>query len=122
MIRPQEDLRVRTKTFALSIIKLARRLPNNPEGWVLGKQILRSGTSVAANYRAAGCARSRAEFAAKIGIVLEEADETACWLEMMEAANLIDSATLQLLMREAGELVKIFSASYRTASANKDAR
>ena len=72
----QELIRARTKGFALAVIRLTGKLPHNTEGWVLGKQLLRSGTSVAANYRAAGRARSRAEFIARIGVVLEEADET----------------------------------------------
>ena len=109
-------LRARTKEFALAVIRLTRKLPNNPEGWVLGKQLLRSGTSVAANYRAAERARSRAEFAARIGVVLEEPDETVFWLEMVELAGLAAPDLLQPLLADANELLKIFSASFHTVS------
>jgi four helix bundle protein len=88
---------------------------------VLGKQLLRSGTSVAANYRAAGRARSRAEFVARIGVVVEEADETVFWLEMLELAGLLHSDLLHPLLTEANELLKIFSASFQTASAKAHA-
>jgi four helix bundle protein len=111
----QEELRLRTKSFALDIIRLCRTLPNNSEGWVIGKQLLRCGTSVAANYRAAGRARSQAEFVAKIGIVVEEADESVFWLELLQAAGTVSSKALIDLKKEAEELVAIFSASYRTA-------
>jgi four helix bundle protein len=114
IMTPQEQLRQRTKKFALQIISLCRSLPNNSEGWVIGKQLLRSGTSVAANYRAAGRARSRAEFIAKIGIVVEEADEAVFWLELLEESGTLSSQQMQLLMKEACELLSIFSASYRT--------
>jgi four helix bundle protein len=109
---------MRTKSFALSAMRLTRKLPNNSEGWVIGKQLLRSATSVAANYRAAGRGRSHAEFTAKIGIVVEETDETVFWLELLEAAQLVDSGTLRPLLIEANELLRIFSASYQTASAS----
>jgi four helix bundle protein len=79
----QEQLRARTKKFALRIIRLFQKLPRTPEAQILGKQLLRSGTSVGANYRAAGRARSGAEFSAKIGVVVEEADETVFWLECL---------------------------------------
>jgi four helix bundle protein len=85
----QEELRARTKKFALRIIRLFRKLPRSPEAQVLGKQVLRSGTSVGANYRAAGRSRSSAEFSAKIGIVLEEADETVFWIECLIEAGIV---------------------------------
>ena len=85
----QEELRTRTKKFALRIIRLFQKLPRTPEAHILGKQLLRSGTSVGANYRAAGRARSGAEFSAKIGIVLEEADETVFWLECLIEAGIV---------------------------------
>lgn len=113
----QEQLRERTKKFALAIIRLCRTLPNNPEGWVIGKQLLRCGTSVAANYRAAGRARSQAEFVAKMGIVVEEADESVFWLDLLETAGTIPPKALHEIKKEADELVAIFSASYRTAKA-----
>jgi len=78
-----EELRDRTKAFALRIVKLFRSLPRNPDAQIIGKQLLRSGISVAANYRAVCRARSRAEFVAKVGIVLEEADESVFWIELL---------------------------------------
>lgn len=111
----QEELRARTKKFALRIIRPFRSLPRSPEAQVLGKQVLRSGTSVGANYRAAGRARSGAEFSAKIGIVLEEADETVFWLECLVEADIVKEDLLADLLREANELVAIFASSYRTA-------
>lgn len=114
----QEALRTRTKQFALNIIRLTRQLPGNTEGWVIGKQMLRSGTSVAANYRAASCARSQAEFVAKIGVVVEEADETAFWLDLLHAAGTVDPKQLAPIIHEANELVRIFAASYQTAKGN----
>jgi four helix bundle protein len=115
VITTQEKLRERTKKFALDVIQLTRLLPQNTEGWVLGKQLLRSGTSVAANYRAAGRGRSRSEFVAKIGIVVEEADETVFWLELLDAAGIVDHRALAPVLAEANQLLRIFSASHRTA-------
>jgi four helix bundle protein len=103
--------------FAVRIVKLFRALPKTDEGRVLGKQALRSGTSIAANYRAACRARSRAEFASRIGIVLEEADETAFWLELLIETGIVEKAKLADLLAETTELVKIFSASRRTSKA-----
>ena len=111
----QEELRARTKKFALRIIRLFRSLPRSPEAQILGKQLLRSGTSVGANYRAAGRSRSAAEFSARIGIVLEEADETVFWLECLIESAIIKRELLEELLIEANELVAIFAASYRTA-------
>ncbi len=111
----QEELRARTKQFALRIIRLFQNLPRSPDAQILGKQLLRSGTSVGANYRAAGRARSAAEFSAKIGIVLEETDETVFWLECLIEAGIVKHQLLEDLLAEANELVAIFAASYRTA-------
>jgi len=111
----QEELRARTKKFALRIIRLFKSLPHSPEAQILGKQLLRSGTSIGANYRAAGRARSGAEFSAKIGIVVEEADETVFWLECLVEAEIVKEELLKDLITEANELVAIFAASYRTA-------
>jgi four helix bundle protein len=111
----QEELRARTKRFALRIIRLFRRLPRSPDAQVLGKQLLRSGTSVGANYRSAGRARSEAEFSARIGIVLEEADETVFWLECLSDAGIVKKELLDDLLKKANELVAIFAASYRTS-------
>ena len=110
----QEELRARTKRFALRIIRLFQKLPRTPEAQILGKQLLRSGTSVGANYRAAGRARSTAEFSAKIGVVVEEADETVFWLECLVESSIVRPELLEDLMKEANELVAIFAASHRT--------
>lgn len=111
----QEQLRSRTKQFALRIIRLFRRLPRSPDAQILGKQLLRSGTSVGANYRAAGRARSKGEFISKIGIVVEETDETIFWLECLVESGIVKRELLQDLLTEANELVAIFAASQRTA-------
>jgi four helix bundle protein len=117
MFDERRTLEKRSKQFALRIMRMTRSLPNNPEGWVISKQILRSGTSVAANYRATGRARSKADFVSKIGIVVEEADETLFWLEMLLEAELLPQARLQPLVSEAEELLSVFASSYHTARA-----
>ena len=109
-----DELKTRTKKFALRIIKVSRALPRSPEARVIGYQLLRSGTSVAANYRAACRGRSRPEFLAKIGIVVEEADETVFWLEILTEAGLIRAELLDDIISEANQLVAIFSASQLT--------
>ena len=111
----QEELRNRTKRFALRIIRLFRHLPRTTESQVLGKQLLRAGTSVGANYRAAGRARSKAEFIAKMGVVVEEADETVFWIECLIESQIVKSDLLKDLLLEANELLRIFAASQRTA-------
>ncbi|MGH9524757.1 MAG: four helix bundle protein [Terriglobales bacterium] len=112
---PQEELRERAKQFAYRFIKLFRTLSKATEAQVIGKQLLRSGTSVAANYRAAARARSQAEFISKIGIVVEEADETVFWLECLADNGIVRPDLLRDLLREANELLAIFAASQRTA-------
>jgi four helix bundle protein len=114
-ISSPEELRQRTKVFALRVIKLFRALPNKEDARVLGKQVLRSGTAVAANYRSACRARSRADFISKIGITVEEADESAFWLELLIDAGIVKRARLEDLLVEANELVRIFQASRTTA-------
>jgi four helix bundle protein len=114
-IPSKQELRNRTKRFALRIIRLFRHLPRTTEAQVLGKQLLRSGTSVGANYRAAGRARSKAEFIAKMGIVVEEADETVFWIECLVEAEIVKAELLTDLLSEANELLAIFAASQRTA-------
>ena len=109
-----EQLRDRTKTFALRIIRLFRSLPRSGEAQVIGKQLLRSGTSVGANYRAACRSRSRAEFVARLGIVVEEADETCYWLELLIEAAIVKAEKLDDLLKEARELTAIFTASTTT--------
>lgn len=104
-----DAVRTRTKQFALRVMRLVRSLPNTPEGRVIGSQVLRSGTAIGANYRAAGRGRSRAEFAAKIGIVLEEADETVYWLELLVEGGVVPQKRMEALLCEAEELVKIFA-------------
>jgi four helix bundle protein len=110
-----QDLRTRTKAFALRIIKMSQALPRSREANVLVQQVLRSATGMAANYRAAGRSRSKAEFIAKIGIVVEEADETVFWLEMLLDSGMVRPEKLQNLLAEATQLVAIFTASRKTA-------
>ncbi len=113
-----EQLRERTKTFANRIIRLFRALPHTGEAEVIGKQLLRAGTAVGANYRAACRGRSRAEFASKLGIVAEEADESVYWLELMADNAIVPPKKLQDLLREAHELTAIFTAARRTTRNN----
>src|ERR1044071_6436760 len=112
------ELKARTKTFALRIIKLTRAIPKNDDaGRVIAKQIVRSGTSVAANYRASCRARSQAEFISKVGTVEEESDETALWLELLIESGLMPARKLSALLQEANELTAIMAASRKTAAA-----
>jgi four helix bundle protein len=111
-----ERVRRRTKTFALEVVRLFRGLPKTEEARVIGKQLLRSATSVAANYRAAGRSRSKAEFIAKIGMVVEEADESLLWLELLKESGITDGQKIDSLLKEAAELVAMFSASRQTAT------
>ncbi len=108
-------LRHRTKQFALRILHLFQSLPKSEEGRILGRQLLRSGTAVAANYRAVGRARSRAEFIATMGIVVEEIDEVVFWLELTGDGQLVPSARLADLHKQANGLLAIFAASQHTA-------
>jgi len=110
-----EQLRKRTKQFALRIVNLFRALPRSTVAQIMGRQLLRSGTSVAANYRAVCRARSKAEFVAKIGVVVEEADETVFWLEMLVESGVVRAKRMENLLKEAKELLAIFAASQRTA-------
>lgn len=111
------ELKARTKTFALRIIKMSRKISKSDDaGRVITKQILRSGTSVAANYRASCRARSQAEFIAKIGTVEEESDETALWLELLIESGIMPASKLSALLDEANELTAIMAASRKTAS------
>lgn len=111
------ELKQRTKSFAIRIVTLFRSLPRSSEAQVLGKQLLRSGTSVAANYRAVCRARSRAEFISKMSVVLEETDESAFWLELLCETEVIRPERIQALLNEANELAAIFGASLRTSKA-----
>jgi four helix bundle protein len=115
MKRDSEALKVRTKGFALRVLRLYRSLPRTEEARILGSQLLRSSTSIGANYRAACRGRSRAEFVAKLGVVLEEADETVFWLELLQEGTIFPAGKLRDLLQEANELVSIFVSSVRTA-------
>ena len=113
-----EAMRERTKQFAVRIIKLYQSLPEHGASQVIGMQVLRSGTSIGANYRAACRARSRAEFISKLGIVVEEADETMYWLELLIETSGIKPEKLDPLRTEAKELTAIFTASRQTSRRN----
>ena len=116
MAEPQrEDLRQRTKTFALRIIKVYRALPKSTEAEVLGKQLLRSGTSVGAHYREAVRARSKAEYISKIGVGLQELEESIYWMELLTETGLIVPQKLTSLIDETNQLIAIFvTLSHRT--------
>jgi four helix bundle protein len=111
----QDEMKKRTKEFAKRIIRVCRTLPETREGWRIGDQLFRAGTSVGANYRAACRGRSRADFIAKLGLVLEEADESLYWLELIVETEILKEGRLQALMQEANELVAIFVSSLNTA-------
>jgi len=113
------DLKARTKQFALRVMKMVDALPRTIQGRAIAKQIIRSATSVAANYRAACRARSRAEFIAKIGVVEEEADESCFWLELIIDSGLLTDERIRPLLSEAGELVAIMAASRKSAIGNR---
>ena len=113
------ELKERTLQFAIRVLKLADALPNKPSGRAIAGQVSRSGTSVAANYRAALRGKSRADFINKITIVLEEADETGFWIELTERAGLLPAKRLKELRLEAEELMKIFNATRLTARNHK---
>ena len=104
----ENDLAKRTKSFALRIIRMFSALPKTPEAQVIGKQLLRSGTSVGANYREAYRGRSKAEFVSKCGDCLREIEETAYWLDLLAEANLVAPDRLQTIRKECRELVAIF--------------
>lgn len=117
----EPDLKERTKAFALRILKLVDALPTTTAGRALSSQIVRSGRSVAANYRAACRAKSTADFIAKMGIVEEEADETLFWLELLDESKLVPAAKLTAIKQEANELIAITVASIKTARRNRRA-
>ncbi|HEV3279830.1 MAG TPA: four helix bundle protein [Terriglobia bacterium] len=111
----QERMKARTRDFAIRVVRLFRALPKSEEVRIIGRQALRSGASVAANYRAVGRARSKAKFISKVGTVVEEADETVFWLELLVAMGIVAAPKLKDLITEANELLAIFAASQRTA-------
>ena len=102
-----EDLRLRTKQFALTIIRMFTRLPKTAEAQIMGRQVLRSGTSIGANYREAYRARSDAEFIAKLGDCLKEAEETVYWLELLTEANIVPADRVSDIQEEANQLTAI---------------
>jgi four helix bundle protein len=108
----------RTKEFALNIIKFFQYLPKTEEARILGKQLLRSSTSVAANYRAACRSRSKQEFYAKLCIVVEESDETVFWLDLINDSGIVKNENIEQLKKEAEELLFIFSASRKSTKEN----
>ena len=111
-----DELKLRTKQFALRVIRLVAVFPKTIEGRAIANQLVRSATSVAANYRAACRARSRSEFVAKMGVVLEEADETQLWLELIIESKLLRIKRVEPLLEEASELVAIFVATRKSSS------
>lgn len=110
----EQAFKTRTKKLALRIIKLSESLPKNTTANVIGRQILRSATSVGANYRAACCAKSTADMIAKLSIVEEEADETLYWLELLVEANIVPEERLVPLMEETNEIVAMIVSSIKT--------
>jgi four helix bundle protein len=110
-----DELRARTRAFSLRVVKLVQTLPKNMTADVMGKQVLRSATSVGANYRAACRAQSGAMFIAKLSIVVEEADETVYWLELIRDAGLVKPELLVELIDEAEQILKIMASSRKTA-------
>ena len=114
----EAELKQRAKQFALRVIKLAGSLPGNYIARIIGSQLVRAGTSVGANYRAACRARSQAEFIAKLGIVEEEAAESSYWMELIMEAKLVDPERIRTILTESNEILAIISASRRTAKRN----
>jgi len=115
-----EELKKRTRVFAVAVCQLCRIIPTTVDGRRIAPQLVDSATSVSSNYRASCKARSRAEFAAKIGVVAEEADESEGWLTMLLELDLGPADKIRLLRAEAAELTSIFTASFRTARAKKN--
>jgi four helix bundle protein len=115
----ENQMKKRTKEFAKDIIRLCRSLPNNREGKLIGNQIFRSGTSVAANYRAACRARSTAEFISKLSIVEEEADETLFWLELINEMDIEQGVSIDSLMQENDQIIAIIVSSIKTSKRRK---
>lgn len=114
----KEEMKKRTKQFALRVINLASALPENAVGRVITNQIIRCGTSVGANYRAALRARSSKDFINKIGVVLEESDESAFWMELMVEGKVMPENRVSSLLQEANELTAIFAATHKTLKVN----
>ena len=115
----RQDLRARTKAFALRIIRLYVSLPKTQEGQVIGRQVLKSGTSPGAHYREAFRARSTGEYVSKIGGALQELDETTYWLELLIESGIVPAKRLADLLNEANELIAIFTSSAKNAKRRK---
>jgi four helix bundle protein len=113
-----EELKARCKQFSLRVIRLVRALPDDKIGRPIANQLIRSGTSVAANYRAACLAKSRADFTSKVGTAVEEADESALWMELIMEDEILPREKVHPLWQEATELTAIFCASIKTARGN----
>ena len=118
----KEDLRGRTRLFALAVIRLVESLPKARTADVLGRQLLRSGTSVGANYRAACRARSASDFIAKMGLVEEELDESAYWMELLVEGRVAQMDMVEPLMRESDELLAITVSSIKTAKVRRESQ
>jgi four helix bundle protein len=116
----QDEMRDRTKKFALRVIAMVGQMPQDKVGWVLGKQVLRSGTSVGANYREACRGSSRKQFANSVEIALREADETLYWLELIMESNMFKTEKLQPLWDEGNELVSILVATSNSTRKNME--
>jgi four helix bundle protein len=116
-----EEMKTRTRAFALRVIRLAESLPNTPIGNVIRNQMMRCGPSVGANYRAACRAKSRPDFISKMGTVEEEADETMYWIELSIDADLIKRKRVQALLDEANEILSITVSSINTARSSRQA-
>jgi four helix bundle protein len=117
-----EEMKKRTKAFAVEVIKLAEELPSSPGARIIEGQLIRSGTSVGSNYRASCRAKSLADFIAKMGIVEEEADETAYWMELLVEAGILPPERIQILYKEANEILAITVSSIKTAKKKKGTR
>ena len=113
-----DNLRKRVKEFAVRVLRFVRTLPRDPATDAVARQLAKSGPGVSSNYHSAGRARSRTEFIARLGIVVDEADETEHWLFMIRASEMAAAPELEWLTKEAGELRAIFSASLKTARSN----
>lgn len=114
------ELRTRTKQFALRVLNVVAALPESAQGRVVANQLSKSGTSVGANYRAVCRSRTRKDFINKLGVVIEEADESAYWLEIICESTMLDPRTVGPLLQEANELVAIFTAARKTARKHHD--
>lgn len=115
----ERELKIRTRKFAIDVLNFVDKLPNRRSAYIIGGQLGRCASSVAANYRAACRGRSHAEFVAKIGVVEEEADESTFWLDILPETKNTSFSETEPLLREARELTAIFTAASKTAKQNK---